>query len=141
VTALFEPPVSDAAAEFWNATRERRLVLPWCTFCELPFWYPREVCPRCLDHVIEWRETSGMGEVHAASVQHRPGPMRDANDGPYTVALVDLPEGVRIMSNVVGCPPETVTVGMEVRLAWHELPDGRHLPQFEPAEHDEGGHL
>jgi uncharacterized OB-fold protein len=136
VTALFEPPVSEASEEFWNATRELRLVLPWCTLCELPFWYPREVCPRCLDDAIEWRDASGMGEVHAASVQHRPGPMRDPNDGPYTVVLVDLAEGVRIISNVVGCPPESVTVGMEVRVAWQALADGRHLPQFEPV----GGH-
>jgi uncharacterized OB-fold protein len=66
--------------------------------------------------------------------------MRDPNDGPYTVALVDLAEGVRIMSNVVGCPPETVSVGMEVRVAWHALADGRHLPQFEPAELYEEAH-
>jgi uncharacterized OB-fold protein len=63
--------------------------------------------------------------------------MRDPNDGPYTVVLVDLAEGVRIMSNVVGCPPESVTVGMEVGVAWQALADGRHLPQFEPV----GGHL
>jgi uncharacterized OB-fold protein len=62
--------------------------------------------------------------------------MRDPNHGPYTVVLVDLAEGVRIMSNVVGCAPESVTVGMEVRVAWQALADGRHLPQFEPV----GGH-
>jgi uncharacterized OB-fold protein len=133
VTALFEPPASEAAARFWNATRQRRLVLPWCTVCELPIWYPREVCPRCLDDAIEWRSASGVGAVHAVSVQHRPGPGREPAAGPYTVALVDLAEGVRIMSNVVGCPPETVRVGMDVRVAWHPLSDGRHLPQFEPA--------
>jgi uncharacterized OB-fold protein len=48
--------------------------------------------------------------------------------------LVDLPEGVRIMSNVVGCEPDDVTVGMEVTVTWHELSDGRKLPMFEPAQ-------
>jgi uncharacterized OB-fold protein len=48
------------------------------------------------------------------------------------VALVDLVEGVRIMSNVVGCPPDDVTVGMPVRVTWHPLSDGRNLPQFTP---------
>jgi uncharacterized OB-fold protein len=49
------------------------------------------------------------------------------------VALIDLAEGVRIMSNVVGCPPDQVAVGMAVRVGWHPLSDGRNLPQFELA--------
>ncbi len=133
MTALFEPPVSDAATRFWDATRERRLLLPWCVACERPFWYPREVCPRCLGDAIEWREASGAGEVHAVSVQHRPGPMRDPAAGPYAVVLVELTEGVRIMTNIVGCAPDAVTVGMAVGLTWQPLSDGRHLVQFEPA--------
>jgi uncharacterized OB-fold protein len=64
---------------------------------------------------------------------HRPGPGRDEADGPYVVALIDLVEGVRMMSNVVGCPPEDVTVGMPVRVVWEPLADGRHIPQFTPA--------
>jgi uncharacterized OB-fold protein len=53
--------------------------------------------------------------------------------GPYTVALIELAEGVRVMSNVTGCPPDEVTVGMPVTLTWEALSDGRNLPQFEPA--------
>src|SRR5690606_29693475 len=53
--SLFEPPASEAAAPFWEATRRRELVLPWCTDCRRPFWYPREVCPTCLGVAIEWR--------------------------------------------------------------------------------------
>jgi len=49
------------------------------------------------------------------------------------VALIELAEGVRMMSNVVGCPPDEVVVGMPVRVTWHELSDGRNLPQFTPA--------
>jgi hypothetical protein len=48
------------------------------------------------------------------------------------VVLVDLDAGVRMMSNVVGCPPEVVTAGMRVGLAWEPLSDGRHLPVFRP---------
>ena len=51
---------------------------------------------------------------------------------PYVVALIDLAEGVRMMSNVVDCPPESVTVGMDVAITWKPLSDGRHLPQFAP---------
>ena len=102
MSALFEPPPSDEAAPFWDATRRAELVLPWCAACDRPFWYPRAVCPRCLGDDIEWRSASGEGVVYAASVQHLPGPGRDAADGPYVVVLVDLAEGVRVMGNVLG---------------------------------------
>jgi uncharacterized OB-fold protein len=51
---------------------------------------------------------------------------------PYAVALIDLDEGVRMLSNVVGCPPDEVVVGMAVQVTWEALDDGRHLPLFEP---------
>jgi uncharacterized OB-fold protein len=129
-TSLLEPPPSEAAGPYWEATRRRELVLPWCAGCELFFWFPREVCPRCLEDGVEWRPAAGTGVVHAASVHHKPGPGRSPEDGPYVVALVELAEGVRVMSNVVGCPPEDVAVGMPVSVTWHPLSDGRHLPMF-----------
>lgn len=133
MTKYFSPPPSDEARPFWDATREQRLVLPWCTRCDAAFWFPRPTCPRCLGDAIEWRDAAGTAEVYAVSVMHRPGPFRDEADGPYTVALVDLPEGVRMMTNVVDCPPEDVTVGMPVRVRWQPLDDGRHLPLFAPS--------
>ena len=133
MTARIEPPVSPVSKPFWDATRDQRFVLPWSTGSETPMWYPREVDPADPDAAIEWREASGEGVVYAASVHHRPGPGRDPGDGPYVVALIELAEGVRMMSNVVGCPPDDVTVGMPVRLVWEPLSDGRHLPQFTPA--------
>jgi uncharacterized OB-fold protein len=132
--SLIEPPPADETSEpFWSATRDRRLVLPWCTACDQAMWYPREVCPSCLGSAVEWRLAAGTGTVYAVSVHHKPGPGRDPGDVPYAVALIDLPEGVRMMSNVVGCAPDSVTVGMPVQVAWHPLSDGRHLPQFAPA--------
>jgi uncharacterized protein len=133
VTTLIEPPASEAGAPFWEATRDRRLVLPWSTVTGEPVWYPRDVDPADPASPFEWREASGEGTVHAVSVQHRPGPGRDPEAGPYAVALIELAEGVRMMSNVVGCPPDEVVVGMPVRVTWHELSDGRNLPQFTPA--------
>jgi uncharacterized protein len=134
VSALLEPPPSDEAAPFWDATRRSELVLPWCAACERPFWYPRAACPRCLGDDIEWRTASGDGVVYAASVQHLPGPGRDAADGPYVVVLVDLAEGVRVMGNVSECAPDDVHVGMRVRAIWYPLSDGRKLLQFAPQE-------
>ena len=134
---LMEPPQSEHGAPFWDATREQRLVIPFSTATGQPFWYPREVAPDSLEPGVEWREASGDGVVYAVSVQHKTGPGRDPAEGPYAVALVDLPEGVRVMSNVIGCDPESVTPGMAVRVAWHPLSDGRNLPLFTPAGPEE----
>jgi uncharacterized OB-fold protein len=127
-----EPPVNGTSAPFWDATRQRRLVLQWCTTCDAPVFYPRDNCPRCLDDALEWRPASGDGVVYAVSVHHLPGNPLMAGRVPYAVALVDLVEGVRMMTEIVGCDPDDVTVGMPVTITWEPLSDGRNLPQFAP---------
>lgn len=133
MTTRFEPPVSDEATTFWDATRAQQFLLPWCTACVTAIWYPRLTCPRCLGDAVEWREASGTATVYACSIHWKPGTGRVDEDGPYVVALVDLTEGVRVMTNVVECAPSDVEIGMAVVLAWEPLSDGRHLPVFRPA--------
>lgn len=135
-----EPATSELTEPFWDATRQRRYLVQWCTACETPIFYPREACPRCLSSSsLGWRESSGAGTVYAVSVQHRPANPTMAGRVPYAVALVDLDAGgggpvVRVMSNVVNCDPSTVAVGQPLSLTWEPLSDGRHLPLFEPSE-------
>lgn len=126
----FEPPISDAAGPFWDATRQEQLVLPWCTACERPHWYPREVCPLCLGPTVEWRPASGQGVVYACSVMPKPALPMLADRVPYVVALVDLDEGVRMLTNVIDPEPDAVAVGQRVEAAWEPLSDGRHLLVF-----------
>ncbi|MGI8937031.1 MAG: Zn-ribbon domain-containing OB-fold protein, partial [Iamia sp.] len=131
-TTRLEPPESPAGAPFWAATRERRFTLPWCQTCDRPHWFPRDFCPHCLTGDVEWREASGRGVVYAVSVMPKPANPTMAGREPYAVALIELAEGVRMMSEVTGCPPDEVTVDLPVRLRWEALGDGRHLPLFEP---------
>ena len=63
-----EPPVHPLTEPFWDATRERRLVLQWCRACEASIHYPREACPRCFGSDLAWRESTGSGVVYAATV-------------------------------------------------------------------------
>jgi hypothetical protein len=138
VTRL-EPTATEVSDPFWEATKDRRYLVQWCTACAQAIFYPREVCPACLSaDSLEWRESPGTGTVYAVSVQHRPANPTMADRVPYAVALVELDAGgddqtVRVMSNVVGCDPTTLVVGQPVQLTWEPLSDGRHLPQFEPA--------
>ncbi|HYY05798.1 MAG TPA: zinc ribbon domain-containing protein, partial [Candidatus Limnocylindria bacterium] len=78
-----EPPVGPTTAPFWDATRERRFLLQWCTACEATVFYPRDVCPRCLGSALEWREADGRGTVYAVSVQHKPANPSMADRVPY----------------------------------------------------------
>jgi uncharacterized protein len=131
----FEPPVGDESGPFWEATRAGRLLVQWCTACDRGVFYPRAFCPFCgTGGTLEWREASGRATVHAAVVEHRPEAAGAAFSGgePYCIALVDLEEGVRMMTNVVGCPPGDVHSGMAVRVAWEPLSDGRQLALFRP---------
>lgn len=126
----FEPPTSSAGEPFWAGTREQRLLLPWCRSCERPHWYPREVCPFCLAPDLDWREATGRGSVHAASTMPKAALPMLADRVPYVVAIVELVEGVRMMTNIVDVDPDAVAVGAAVRVVWEALSDGRHLAVF-----------
>jgi uncharacterized OB-fold protein len=128
-----EPPVTELTRPFWDATREQRLLVQWCNGCDEPIFFPREVCPQCLSSDLGWRPSEGAGTVYAVSVQHRPAMAVLADRVPYAVVLVDLDDGIRIMSNVIGCDPNEVAIGQRVSVCWEPLTDGRQLPQFRSA--------
>lgn len=128
----FQPPISPAAEPYWDATREQRLVLQWCRACERPIHFPREVCLGCLGTDLEFRPAAGTGTVYAVSVMPKPGNPGMAGRAPYAVALVDLDEGARLLTNIVTDDPFGVAVGDRVAVAWEALADGRHLPVFAP---------
>jgi uncharacterized OB-fold protein len=141
-----EPPVGDESGPFWEATRQGRLLVQWCTACDRGVFYPRSFCPYCevagdtgrtgeAGGTLEWREVSGRATVYAAVVEHRPEAAGAAfsNGEPYCIALIDLEEGVRMMTNIVGCPPGDVHSGMAVTVSWEPLSDGRQLALFQPS--------
>lgn len=130
-----EPPVTATSRAFWDATRDQQFVLQWCRPCGAPIFYPRDNCPRCLGTDLEWRPASGRGTIHAVSVQHKPQHPLLAGRAPYAVGLVELDEGVRMLTNIVGTgDPYEAKVGQAVELVWERLSDGRNLPVFTPAQ-------
>ena len=131
-----EPPTSKVSQPFWDATREKKLLLQHCEACDRAVWYPRVLCPHCSADGLTWREASGHGTIYAVSVQYRPGTPQLKDRVPYAVVLVDLDEGVRIMSNVGGRADE-IEVGQAVQAAWEPLTDGRHLVVFERSSSNE----
>jgi uncharacterized OB-fold protein len=131
-----EPPVGADSGPFWEATRSGVLLVQWCTACDQGIFYPRSFCPICgaTGSTLEWRTASGRATVYTASVEQKPAASGASFSGgePYAIALVDLEEGVRMMTNVIGCPPGDVRPGMAVTVTWEPLSDGRQLPLFTP---------
>jgi hypothetical protein len=144
-TRMMEPPIGADSAPFWEATREGRLLLQWCTACEEAIFYPRAFCPHCgggaVGEGLEWRPASGRATVYASTVEHNPAATGATFSGgePYVVALVELEEGVRMLTNIVGCPPAAVHPGLALTLTWEPLSDGRQLPQFTPTTESDKG--
>ncbi len=115
---------------YWDAARASRLVIQECACCKTRQFYPREFCTACLSPDIEWIDCGGMGTVYTYTINRRASNAALADKVPYVVAAIDLDEGVRMMANIVDCPPESVRIGSRVRVCFEPVSDEITLPQF-----------
>lgn len=127
------PTPDRESAEFWDRVHAHRLALQQCRQCGSFRFYPRALCPVCLGELYEWVPVTGRGTVYSYTVCYRPASEAFAADTPYVVALVDLAEGVRLLSNIIDCAPAQVRVGMPVTLVYEDVGEGITLYKFRPA--------
>ena len=125
-------PYQDTA-EYWSAARDHRFVIQRCKDCGEHQFYPRGVCSHCLSSDLEWNEASGAGTVYSFSVNHRAPHPGFADKVPFVLAIVELAEGPRMMTNIVDCDPESVAIGMAVSVTFDDVTDDVTLPKFRPA--------
>ena len=125
-------PYQDTA-EYWAAAREHRFVIQRCNSCGEHQFYPRGVCSHCQSSELEWREASGNGTIYSYSVNHRAPHPGFADDLPFVLAIVELEEGPRMMTNIVVSDPDSVTIGMAVTVTFDDVTDQVTLPKFTPA--------
>ncbi len=118
-------------AEFWAAARDGVLLLPRCRDCAEFFWYPREFCPLCGGVDVELVPAAGTGHVHSRTIVRQAGG-EFGEAVPYVLAYVELDEGIRLLTNVVDCDPESVGIGDAVALAVSFTAGGSALFQFAP---------
>ena len=109
--ASAEPSPAGPMAQWHQNLAAGRFMLQRCGRCAAAVFPPRRLCPHCAEGSLTWFEACGRGTVHAVTVVARP----TDKGGPYNVVLVDLEEGVRMMSRVVGVPPEQVRIGDAVQ--------------------------
>jgi uncharacterized protein len=121
---------------FWEATKRHELTYQTCNKCNQVIFYPRRHCPKCGSNDTTRRVSRGQGTVYTFSVIMQSRNPAFAELGPYAVAYVDLDEGFRMMTNIVGIsdPTKDIHCGMRVTLRWADQGEGEiALPMFEPA--------
>jgi len=125
------PIVTDDSAVFWDAAAEGRLVAQRCAGCGRLRHPPRPMCPQCHSLAVEVARLSGRGTVYSYAVLHHP--QNPAFDYPLLAVLVDLEEGVRLVSNLTGTDTGDVRIGMPVEAHFVATAGGATIPVFRPA--------
>jgi uncharacterized protein len=127
------PVPSIESKPYWEGLKEHRLLMQRCDGCG-EFWFPPSLlCPHCTSERFTWSELSGNGKVFSYVVYHRVYHPGFATEVPYTVAVIELDEGPRMLSNVVGIPPERVVCDMRVKIVYDDITENTTIPKFTPA--------
>jgi len=127
------PRVDEESRGYWEALARHQLYFQRCRDCGTKRFYPRALCPRCLSSSTEWVRASGRGAVYSFTVTHQNQAPGFREELPYVLAIVELDEGVRIMTNVVGCAPDAIRIGMRVEVVFDDVTAEITLPKFRPA--------
>ena len=131
-TERWVPVPTPETEHFWAGTRASRLRLQRCDACEKPYFPPRSFCPHCASRDVEIFESSGKATLLSYVISHRAVP---GYEPPYSVAIVELEEGPRMLTNIVECEqtPEALVLDMSLEVLFTPITDEICLPQFRPA--------
>lgn len=129
------PQPTPETRHFWDGTREGELRLQRCDECEQVYFPPRPLCPKCGSASVSVVAASGRARLYSYVINHRRGP---GFEPPYAIAVVELEEGPRMMTNIVDAPqtPEALVLDMPLRVKFERVSDDISLPLFRPAAGD-----
>jgi uncharacterized protein len=125
------PDPDHASRHYWQRAADGQLVLQRCTECDRFQFYPRSLCTSCAG-VPEWVDAAGRGTLYTYTVIRQNRSKAFAALSPYAVGIVELDEGVRMMSNIVDCDVEALRVGMPVEVVIVKAADDVGLPFWRP---------
>ena len=126
------PRIDEESKGFWEGCQRHELHVQQCRDCGALRYYPRALCPRCLSDDTSWVLSSGRGTVYTYTVTYQNQAAGFRDELPYVLAYVELDEGVRLLTNIVGCAPETVSIGMPVEVCFEDVTPEVTLPKFKP---------
>ncbi len=126
------PPITEELRPFFDGARNHQLVVQKCGRCGRLRFPPASICSECLSHDLHWTAVSGRGTVFSYSVMHRAYHPAFADKVPYALVVIELEEGGKINSNVVGIEPHRLRCGMAVEVTFEQVGDEVVLPKFKP---------
>ncbi len=126
------PVVTPETAPYWEGLANGVVRLPRCLSCDAVIWYPRSICPHCGSTELEWFDTSGEGSIYSFSIVRKTGGRWGAHT-PFVLAYVELDDGPRVMTNIVGVDPDTLACGDRVRPVFDRVDEAYALLRFTPA--------
>ena len=128
------PVIQPHSAEFWIGTKQGKLLIQNCDDCHSPMTYPRKFCSECWSTNLGWKESSGKGTIYSFSVTYEGVEPIFHDDLPIILAWIDLPEGVRMTTNIINCEPENVKIGMNVEVVFKPVTAEVTLHYFQPTD-------
>jgi len=127
------PQPTPETQHFWDGCKAGELRLQRCTVCAKSYFPPRPFCPSCASRSVKVYKASGKAILYSFVINHRPRP--DMGKEPHSIAVVELAEGPRMMTNIVGCPqtPEALQLDMPLEVVFQSFGE-ISLPLFQPAK-------
>jgi uncharacterized OB-fold protein len=126
------PNINGDSKEFWAGCKAHELRFQKCQACGHVRWPSSNICPLCYSKDAKWIVAEGKGRVYSFAVYHMAYHPGFENDLPYVVADVELEEGPRLLTNIVGCRPGEVKCEMLVEVTWEDITEEFSLPKFRP---------
>ena len=128
-------PITPEAQPYWDGLKENKLMLPKCDDCGKPFFYPRVLCPNCHSRNISWMQASGRGKLYSFQIAHRSLNRAFKVELPCVMAMIELEEGPRVLSNLINIEPDpnVVKCDMPVEVVFEKQNDDITLALFQPA--------
>lgn len=124
------PEPDEVSRPFFEGATQRQLMIQRCEACRAAVHPGSAVCPECLAESPPWEVASGKGRIHTFGIMHQRYHPGFADEIPYVVAVIELDEGLRINSNIVGTDPHRVQVGDPVGVVFDQVAEGIWLPKF-----------
>ena len=127
------PPTSPTTQPYWDGAARGELMLQKCAACGAQPFPPCANCAACGSAELAWQAATGRGTVYTFTVSYRPPHPIFRDQCPMVIAVVELAEGPRLMTNIIQCDPEEVSVGMPVEVVFEQIDDSETvLPVFKP---------
>ncbi len=128
------PIITEENRPFWEGCRQGKLLLQYCDQCQHYQFYPRLYCMHCGAGNPRWVEASGRGVIYSYTIIHQNRSPEFVNDTPFNVAIVQLEEGPRMLSNIVDVDLADLRVDLPVTVVFDQVNDTVSLPRFRPTK-------